>query len=161
MLRLILQNLRNSVNAARTAAASNVSVTVSTTQNVQRRSIAVSSAVNLKQSKTISVTVLVFLVTLKKKKLTNYSSAHCLTVCVVCHCQYSLHLLLLPVKDWRQSDRCKSCNDVCLKGGHGQHRHCHYHCAKVVLKMCYKYKYSSWSWSKLSNNIVVLLYICF
>ena len=67
MLRLILQNLRNSVNAARTAAASNVSVTVPTTQNVQRRSIAVSSAVNLKQSKTISVSytvlLLVFLVT--------------------------------------------------------------------------------------------------
>ena len=33
----------------------------------------------------------------------------------VFHC-----LLSLPVKDWALLERCKSCSDVCLKGGHGQ-----------------------------------------
>ena len=28
--------------------------------------------------------------------------------------------LLLPVKDQALSERCESCGDVCLKGGHGQ-----------------------------------------
>ena len=28
--------------------------------------------------------------------------------------------LLLPVKDWAVTERCKSCSDACLKGGHGQ-----------------------------------------
>ena len=33
--------------------------------------------------------------------------------------------LLLPVKDWAVSECCKSCGDVCLKGGHGQCLRCY------------------------------------
>ena len=36
-----------------------------------------------------------------------------------------IFLLLLPVKDWVLSERCRSCSNVCLKGGHGQCLRCY------------------------------------
>ena len=35
------------------------------------------------------------------------------------------YVATLLVEDWAQSERCKSCSDVCLKGRHGQSRGCY------------------------------------
>ena len=38
---------------------------------------------------------------------------------------FSLTHTLLVVKDWAPSERCKSCSNMCLKGGHGQRLGCY------------------------------------